>query len=502
MIVIYHQNNRVIRTAGAFKGTAGTPAEAIIEAAQQFPQEIIAWCDIRYQDAIDLQALHSLFRHSKMMVSYQSQGHYFPDAIGYSESTAFINVNKSVCFPTWQMSTAAGAVSGAVVNAARGAMKKSDRLGFFINAIAKAAMPLGVRCYSDPTILKQPTTATEHASDGELFCFIGTFRKKRWIWLTLFCMLIYEKRFPLFQAIRALFASKREANSAAIDAIAIPQQFEIPTDIDVLIPTIGRENFLRDFLEDLARQTVLPRKVIIAEQNPGGGSRLDFLQESWPFEVCHVFTQQPGVCNARNLALAKVSSSWIFLADDDIRISSDFLEQALQQIREQGGDVFNFACLLRGQKAAFTRVHQTNIFGAGCSFVSRKALGTAKFDLAYEFGYSEDFDFGRQLLDRGYDTLYLPVPQILHLKAPVGGFRTKPVQLWNDDPVQPKPAPTVLLYKRKHHTPAQVHGYRFLLFLDFYRHQNIRLPWKYFRNFNLRWNRSEYYANLLNQRNA
>jgi GT2 family glycosyltransferase len=37
------------------------------------------------------------------------------------------------------------------------------------------------------------------------------------------------------------------------------------------------------------------------------------------------------------------------------------------------------------------------------------------------FGYGEDNDFGMKLRNQGHDVSYLPKPQILHLKAPMGG---------------------------------------------------------------------------------
>jgi hypothetical protein len=33
-----------------------------------------------------------------------------------------------------------------------------------------------------------------------------------------------------------------------------------------------------------------------------------------------------------------------------------------------------------------------------------------------------DNDFGMQIHNQGHDVLYLPEPQILHLKAPMGGL--------------------------------------------------------------------------------
>lgn len=55
--------------------------------------------------------------------------------------------------------------------------------------------------------------------------------------------------------------------------------------VDVLIPTIGRKEYLYDVLIDLRKQTLLPQKVIIVEQNsePDSLTQLDYLTaEEWP----------------------------------------------------------------------------------------------------------------------------------------------------------------------------------------------------------------------------
>jgi hypothetical protein len=54
--------------------------------------------------------------------------------------------------------------------------------------------------------------------------------------------------------------------------------------IDVIIPTIGRKQYLYAVLQDLAQQTHLPVNVIIVEQNPQEDvSDLDFLiNQTWP----------------------------------------------------------------------------------------------------------------------------------------------------------------------------------------------------------------------------
>jgi len=120
--------------------------------------------------------------------------------------------------------------------------------------------------------------------------------------------------------------------------------------------------------------------------------------------------------------------------------------------------------------------------------------------MGYEFGFGEDGDFGRQLRNHGVDVLYFPEPEILHLKAPMGGFRTKPILAWHSDPVQPKPSPTVMLYQILHQTKEQISGYKTILFFKYYKHQKIKNPVKYYINFQKQWKRSVFWANELNKK--
>jgi GT2 family glycosyltransferase len=146
-------------------------------------------------------------------------------------------------------------------------------------------------------------------------------------------------------------------------------------------------------------------------------------------------------------------------------------------------------------------VIQSSTFGAGNSFVRRDLLEKVRFNRAFEFGYGEDVDFGMQLRNQGYDILYLPEPSILHLKAPVGGFRTRLVFQWQNDIVQPKPSPTIMLYQILHNTREQTLGYKTILFFKYYRHQRIKNPIHYYRNFQKQWAQSVFWANQLKQQN-
>lgn len=111
-----------------------------------------------------------------------------------------------------------------------------------------------------------------------------------------------------------------------------------------------------------------------------------------------------------------------------------------------------------------------------------------------EYGYGEDTDFGMQLRNSGIDILYYPFSTMLHLKAPVGGFRVKPTFLWSKDVIQPKPSPTLMLFNLKYKTNEQLNGYKLLLFLKYYKVQHIKNPIRYFFNFKKQWEKSLYWA--------
>jgi GT2 family glycosyltransferase len=126
-------------------------------------------------------------------------------------------------------------------------------------------------------------------------------------------------------------------------------------------------------------------------------------------------------------------------------------------------------------------------------------LKGCEFLKGFEFGYGEDVDFGMQLRNKGCDILYFSYPKILHLKAPIGGFRTKPILKWQEDKIPPKPSPTVMLYFILHFTKEQNLGYKTILFFKYYKLQNSKNPFLYFVYFRKQWKRSVFWANELNK---
>ena len=472
--------------------------------AQQFPDKKILWCSLSVKEQLNIEEIETLFHHNKMMLSYTPNStNYLGSKIGYVEESPFIKINKKVSYPTWQMSSLVGVVHASVLMAIKAKIKLDSDFDYYLTSVAKVCMPLGLLCYSEPKLLREMSVFEEQsASVYTLFKFVKQHYRARWILLLLLNLLIYEEKFPFAAFLNAAFFKNRNKKGNILDGIMVQSSLKVvdKETIDVVIPTIGRKEYLYDVLCDLREQTHLPVTVIIVEQNPipESKSELDYLYtEKWPFAIKHTFTHQPGACNARNIALSKVESEWIFLADDDVRFNNVFVNEALGHIKKYGVSAASINCSHQEEIRTYTKVFQWGSFGSGCSVVLSESLKKCQFNLGFEFGYGEDSDFGMQLRNNGVDVLYFPKPTMLHLRAPIGGFRTKPKLAWDDDEIMPKPSPTVMLFKFIHNTKEQLQGYKTTLFFKYYKHQKHKNPCQYYKMFQKQWKQSLFWANQL-----
>ena len=510
MIVVFHQNNRVIKVVSDHNESVAVAVHSSIAAllmklSLQFPEEPIVWCNQLLENSLNIDGIATLFHHDKMMLSYCSTPTVFlGNGIGFVEESPFIKVNKNNIYPTWLMSSEVGVIHASVLRLISGTIKSDANFDYFLNSVSKVGMILGLLCYSEPKLLLKnaPNPVSQKANLFILFRFVKQHYKKRWIVLLFLNLLFFEKRFPLFPLLYSLFFKSRKKKQLNLHAIPVQSTLtvvDIKT-IDVIIPTIGRKQYLYAVLQDLAQQTHLPVHVIIVEQNPQPGSisELDFLNnETWPFNIKHTFTHQAGACDARNLALSQVESEWVFLNDDDNRFDEKLLETFLNKVQQFGVSVLTTAYLQQNEPQRYSITNQSGIFGSGNSFLKATCLATVSFDMALEFGYGEDTDFGMQLRNKGFDVIYLPEIRILHLKAPIGGFRIKVKQLWDNEIMQPKPSPTIMYVFLKHYTQQQLLGYKLVLFFKLLREESIFNYFVFLKEYQEKWEKSQYWASKL-----
>ena len=478
MILLCHEYDRIVSVSNSLDGSAVAikskqPSEALFEIAQKYPEELVIWYHVSQQGNLNFEAFDSIFHHKKIMASFHPTENYLLDAIGYVDQSPFIKLPKNVTYPTFQMSSLVGGIHASVLNC--NPFKNSDAsFDYFLNSLAKQFMRVGLFCYSEPRLLlENRNTINSKSNFYDLFRFTRQHYKTRWVFLLFFNLLVYEKRLKMLPFLYSFLFKRRFQQDDVLDSVAVKSNRSSSSEqtIDVIIPTIGRKKYLYDVLKDLSAQTHLPVNVIIVEQNPlpDSSSELDYLtSEPWPFHINHTFTHQAGACNARNIALSKVTSEWVFFADDDIRFEDNLIKKVIEICQKHTFEGVQLNCLIRGQTISYHKIVQTTIFGSGCSFVKSAPLKTLRFDRNLEFGYGEDYDFGIQLREHGVDIVYLPEPQIVHLKAPFGGFRSVFENKWDGDSTVPKPSPTLMYVKKKNMATKQILGYKTVLFLSLY----------------------------------
>jgi glycosyltransferase involved in cell wall biosynthesis len=507
VIVVYHNNQRVLRALynesplEVFDLSA--PICAVITALSlQFPDAVLVWCNEEVSDELELSAVLNLLQLPQEIISFQpSYGGYFGPNIEWVEESIFVSVPKNTRYATWMLSSCVGAMHASLWMQLAPHINPNDTFAYTLHSLGKRAQSTGLFCYSEPALLH--TTLNKNftsAAQIELYRFVKQHYKSLWVWILFWQQLRYQSQYNVLPLLRSWFVVRLKPIALSISAHPLNNTDQLA--ISVLIPTLNRPQYLADFLADLQAQTLLPKEVIIIEQQPDQNSESQLtalLARDWKFQLKHLFIHQLGVCHARNLGLAQVTGDWVFFADDDIRIAPTFLAESATKINQTNAQAVSFACLSPTQKSVEKPVIQWNAFGGGSSLVSKSALKECQFSMVFEHGFGEDLDFGMQLRSIGTDVLFFSTPAITHLKAPAGGFRLPKKLAWQSDSIQPKPAPTVMAYIQKYYTAPQRKTYKLMLLLKYYSKQSLKNPIRYYRRFEQQWKQSVYWASKLDQ---
>ena len=302
--------------------------------------------------------------------------------------------------------------------------------------------------------------------------------------------------------------------------------------VSYIIPTMSRQDYTLQLLQDLVNQTYRPTQVVVVDATPEDKRDASLYDPAnYPFEVHFAWQTTKGSCRARNEAIALCTGDYIIFGDDDIRLRPDFVENHIQfqqtykvdganglDIRADhhtdGLDKLEEKIKASGSK----RIHSglAPLMSNSNACVKRewveKLVGN---DINYDGGYGEDNDFGLSCAKAGVIMMQNPYSVNLHLKPPAGGYRVwgmqakimgkkRKTQPWElDTPVKwirPVPSPTLMYYFHKHFGPDMVTEYRhkyFFLFLFKGAKSSLllrilRLPYR-----QLQFSKSKFYAKKL-----
>ena len=480
--VAYHHNEKVDVVVGA-------TIHQVLDLAKRFPEEWIGWKDSA-RLSFELSEFTEKATINCTAVSKGFAPSFIVGAIDYVEDSPFVNFKPQQWYPTWIMSADQGMIHASVLQTEFPQIK-SVNWEYDLNVLTRTLQPKGLLCYSCLTIPQND------AHENQIYSFVKRTSKKRWLLFLLCCHWLYENRFPFISFLTSLLERPFDYDPVLLQIQKSSNELSVHKDYDVIIPTMGRPAYLKDVLLDLSKQTVIPQQVVIIEQDEdvNSNSQLDYLTEKeWPFKIEHQFIHQSGACNARNLALAKTKAPWVLLFDDDARFDKFTLEKMLYATSYLNVKCINVAYIQKEETESQKTYKQWPYFGSGCSIVHRDIVEQCSFDMALEHGYGEDVDYGMQIRNAGYDVVYAPQIQILHLKAPIGGFRKPHVFPWKTDSIQPKPSPHIMYYRKKNYSVNQLLGYKLVQLFKTYGSFGTKLPWLHYQRYEKAWNQSQKWA--------
>ena len=103
--------------------------------------------------------------------------------------------------------------------------------------------------------------------------------------------------------------------------------------VSVVIPTRNRSESLNKVLSCLAEQTYVIEEVIIIDASDNKQNEQN-LFERFPSLNIRYFVAEPSVCAQRNEGIQKVNSRYVFLCDDDIEFSKDFMSHLMNYVND------------------------------------------------------------------------------------------------------------------------------------------------------------------------
>ena len=177
--------------------------------------------------------------------------------------------------------------------------------------------------------------------------------------------------------------------------------------LSIIIPTLNEEKYLPSLLSCLSSQTFRNFEVIVVDGNSDDKTKEVIKKFSKALSIKTINSHLRNVSFQRNLGLSKARYERILFLDADTSFGDDFLEKALEEIRER--DINVCGCLLYPDSKKlidrlFFFLFRTYVFlfhgflgGNGCCIFTLKSLHKKVKGFDESIIVSEDFDYTRRL---------------------------------------------------------------------------------------------------------
>jgi len=112
--------------------------------------------------------------------------------------------------------------------------------------------------------------------------------------------------------------------------------------VSYIIPTMMRQEFTLNLLNDLEHQTYKPFEVIVVDATPEKSrDELLYNAHKYSFKVIFKWQTTKGSCRARNEAIDLCTGDYIVFGDDDIRIQPQFIENHIRLLQTYHAEACN-----------------------------------------------------------------------------------------------------------------------------------------------------------------
>lgn len=233
--------------------------------------------------------------------------------------------------------------------------------------------------------------------------------------------------------------------------------------VTIIIPTINRTDTLREMLQSLLTQTIMPDEVVIVDQSQDNKSKhvaqelFHKYSETSVKNIKLKYIHDPsitGLTQARNRGINIAAGDIIFFFDDDVVLKENYTEETLRVYEKYpdatavGGVITNYSFLNTPRIKLFNNIfflgifhdERKNIFAnykkytkpirvsklpGGAVSYKKYILEQVKFDTHFTgYSFGEDIDFSLRL--RHFKILITPYAQLEHKNISVSDERSSP----------------------------------------------------------------------------
>lgn len=323
----------------------------------------------------------------------------------------------------------------------------------------------------------------------DFYCFVLRHFGVRWGWYTFFRRLgrtiNWGKEIRSWQSARHI--CKTKPADWSLEKKSIPASFESTSinhfhHISVIIPTLGRYEYIPGALKSLLEQTIPADEVIVVDQNPLDVRQPEIYNGYEKLNLRVIWQDERGQSLARNTGLAAAKGEFVFLFDDDSIAYPDLIERHLAPLLSGQYDVSTGVAVpplstsyVLPPNYQFPRLSQT--FDTGNSLMRMDLIRRmGGLDRNFDFGPGTDADLGTRLYLAGCRILHNPEAVRVHYKAPIGGLRVHGAHKYNTDAglFQPFPPITQSYYALRYLNAFQHRETAWLSFLTSKFPANIR----------------------------